>query len=139
MVDDVFFPRYAPDMLNDNISLDRETVEKMLQDLIESESLLIREAVAVDGKIKAIRARMEILKEKLAAPIKGANGKTPRLRKGEGVTAILKVLNPVDGSGLSQAQISEKTGISGSTVFRLLNKYSDKFVLGVDNLWRKKV
>jgi DNA invertase Pin-like site-specific DNA recombinase len=125
-------------MLNDNISLDRETVEKMLQDLTESESLLIRESQAVDTRIKAIRQRMEILKAKLAAPVKGANGKTPRLRKGEGVAAILNILNGVDGLGMSQAQIAEKTGISGSSVYRVLTKYTDKFVIGADNLWRKK-
>ena len=126
-------------MLNDNISLDRETVERMLEDLEESENLLIREAQTLEARIRSIRARMEILKAKLSAPVKGPNGKTPRLRKGEGVTAILKVLNPIDGAGISQAQISEKTGIAGSTVFRLLNKNPDKFNLGVDNLWRKKV
>jgi transcriptional regulator with XRE-family HTH domain len=139
LVDGMFFTRYYAGMINENISLDRETVEKMLQDLTESESLLMREAQTLEARIKSIRERMEILKAKLAATVKGVNGKKPRLRKGEGVAAILKILNGVDGIGLSQAQISEKTGISGSTVFRLLNKNPEKFNLGVDNLWRKKV
>lgn len=126
-------------MLNDNISLERQTVEDMLKDLEESENLLIREAQSVDSKIKSIRARMEVLKAKLAAPVKGANGKSPRLRKGEGVAAILKILNGLEGLGMSQAQIAEKTGISGSSVYRVLTKYTDKFQIGPDNLWRRKV
>lgn len=126
-------------MLNDNISIDRQMVEDMLKDLSESESLLVRESQSLELRIKAIRERMEALKAKLSAPIKGANGKGPRLRKGEGVDKILKVLNDLNGLGHSQAQIAEKTGISGSSVYRVLTKYPDKFQIGPDNLWRRKV
>jgi DNA-binding IclR family transcriptional regulator len=54
------------------------------------------------------------------------------------VNGILKVLTGENGGGLSQAQIAEKSGISGASVYRTLTKNSDKFVRGNDDLWRLK-
>jgi len=125
-------------MTNDSICIDRQTLEDTICDLSASKELLEREAQTIATRVTAIGQRIQSLQEKLDQSARGSNGKS-RLRKGQGVEAILKVLNPEGGLGLSQAQISEKTGIPGATVYRTLNKNKDKFVMLVDNLWRKKV
>lgn len=89
-------------------------------------------------RITALGERIQSLQVKLEQSERAASGKGFRLRKGEGIGAILKVVSGPDGLGLSQVQIAEKTGISASTVYRLLTKNPDRFVLGQDNLWRKK-
>jgi hypothetical protein len=126
-------------MQSQTIEIDREFVEQTLADLIDSKDLLCRERDNIVRRIDALTQRIQSLESKLSqAGRGGANGKKPRLRKGEGIAAILNALNGPDGLGMSQAQISERTGIAGSTVFRLLNKNADKVALGVDMLWRKK-
>src|SRR5882672_5118653 len=101
-----------------SISIDRQTLEDTISDLLASKELLIRERDNINNRISAISGRIQSLQAKLEQSSRNGAGKKQRLRKGEGMAAILKVLNPQDGLGLSQAQIAEKTGISGSTVFR---------------------
>jgi len=125
-------------MSNDPITIDRQILEDTIRDLCESESLLTRESQSIDCRIKAIRERVKTLQDKIQQANHGSGSGNRRLRKGEGIAAILKVLNPQDGLGLSQAQIAEKTGITGSTVFRLLKSNPDKVIMLVDNLWRRK-
>ena len=125
-------------MLADTITIDRQTLEDTICDLSASKELLTRERDSIDNRIKALGERIVALQAKLDQAGRNSSGKGARLRKGEGIVAILKVLNGPDGLGMSQAQIAEKTGIPGSTVFRILKKNEDKFVAGPDNLWRKK-
>ncbi|MGA9777390.1 MAG: hypothetical protein WBS33_03875 [Verrucomicrobiia bacterium] len=125
-------------MLNTNIVIDRQTLEDTISDLSESKELLSRERDSIDKRITALNDRITSLKLKLEQSARASNGKSPRLRKGEGVNGILKVLTGENGIGLSQAQIAEKTGISGASVYRTLTKNPDKFVRGTDDLWRLK-
>ena len=128
-------------MLTETIAIDRQTLEDTICDLTASKELLTRERDSIDNRIRALGERIVALQAKLDQAGRHSSGKAPRLRKGEGVAAILKVLNGPEGIGMSQAQISEKTEIPASTVFRMLKnrKNEDKFVLGPDNLWRKKM
>src|SRR5947209_7242112 len=107
-------------MSNESISIDRQILEDTIRDLSESESLLTREAQSIEARIKAIRDRVRTLQDKINQASKGAGSGNRRLRKGEGMAAILAVLNGPEGLGMSQAQIAEKTAIPGSTIFRLL-------------------
>jgi septal ring factor EnvC (AmiA/AmiB activator) len=125
-------------MLNTNITIDRQTLEDTIGDLSESQSLLSRERDGINARIAALEERIKSLRSKLEQSARTSNGKSPRLRKGEGVNGILKVLTGENGVGLSQAQIVEKTGISGASVYRTLTKNPDKFVRGSDDLWRLK-
>jgi DNA-directed RNA polymerase specialized sigma subunit len=124
-------------MQNEQILIDRAEVEQTILDLQHSKAVLERESLALIERIKATANRIEALQQKLCQPAR-ANGKTPRLRKGEGIANILKVLNGWDGLGMSQVQIAEKTGISPSTVSRILSKNTDKVAEGVDHLFRLK-
>jgi hypothetical protein len=125
-------------MLNEIITIDRQTLEDTICDLSKSREVLSRERDDMNTRIAALEIRIQSLRSKLEQSTKSSNGKSPRLRKGEGVNAILKVLNGESGIGLSQAQIVEKTGISGASVYRTLTKNPDKFVRGNDDLWRMK-
>jgi len=127
-------------MQTDTIAIDRQTLEDTICDLASSKDLLSRERDNMDARIKALGERIAGLQAKLEQAGRNSPGKGTRLRKGEGLSAILKMLNGPEGIGMSQAQIAEKTGIPGSTVFRILKKQknADKFILGLDNLWRKK-
>jgi septal ring factor EnvC (AmiA/AmiB activator) len=125
-------------MLNTNITIDRQTLEDTIGDLSESQSLLARERDGINARIAALDERIKSLRAKLEQAARTSNGKSARLRKGEGVNGILKVLTGENGVGLSQAQIVEKTGISGASVYRTLTKNPDKFVRGNDDLWRLK-
>lgn len=138
LVDAIWLGDNLSIMAIDSISIDRQILEDTINDLCESEKLLIREAQAITTRIQAIQERVKTLQEKLSQANRSAGSGNRRLRKGEGIASILRVLNGPDGLGLSQAQISEKTGITGSTVFRILNNNSDKVVVGQDRLWRKK-
>jgi Fic family protein len=125
-------------MLNENITIDRQTLEDTIGDLSESQCLLARERDGINARIAALDERIKSLRAKLEQATRTSNGKSARLRKGEGVNGILKVLTGENGGGLSQAQIAEKSGISGASVYRTLTKNSDKFVRGNDDLWRLK-
>jgi DNA-directed RNA polymerase specialized sigma subunit len=124
-------------MQNEFIQIDRAEVEQTILDLQQSKAVLERESAALIDRIKATANRIEALQQKLCQPAR-ANGKKPRLHKGEGIAAILKVLNGPDGLGMSQVQIAEKTNISPSTVSRILSKNTDKVTEGADHMFRKK-
>jgi len=124
-------------MLNDSISIDRQTVEDTINDLSDSKELLARQRESMEKRIVALEDRIKSLKSKLEQPVR-PNGKAVRLRKGQGVNVVQKVLSSENGVGLSQAQIAEKTGVSGASVYRVLTKNQDKFTRGSDDLWRLK-
>jgi DNA-directed RNA polymerase specialized sigma subunit len=124
-------------MQNEQILIEREEVEQTIVDLQHSKTVLERETVALTERIKAITSRIESLQQKLLQSPR-VNGHKKRLHKGEGIAAILKVLNGPDGLGMSQVQIAEKTGISPSTVSRILSKNLDKVTEGVDHMFRRK-
>jgi len=125
-------------MQTEQVFLNRDELQQAIQDLGALRSRLYAEAKALEDRIKSLSNRIEILTLRLSAPAV-VKGDKPRLHKGEGIASILQALNGPDGLGMSQVQISEKTGISPSTVSRILAKNTDKVAEGVDHLFRRKM
>src|SRR5207253_7325118 len=92
-----------------------------------------------DRKVRIEQLRSQMLNQPRESVATGIRTKA-RLRKGEGVIEIEKVLHNADGPGKTQAQIAQETGISPSSVLRILQRgEGKKFVKGQDDLWRKKL
>ena len=120
-------------------------MEDAICDLEASIVLLEKEQKTIEQNIAARKLRIEQLRSQIlnqpreSAP-SGIRTKA-RLRKGEGLVAIENVLHNADGPGKTQAQIAQETGISPSSVLRILQRSEGegkKFVKGQDDLWRKK-
>ena len=119
------------------IEVDRGLAEQTLQGLLLARQQLEKEREAINLQIEELAGQISEWQQKLGHNTNGkaGNAKTRR-KKGQNLKDIVALFESLpQDSGLTMADIAERTEIPWSSCRNVMNKYREQFREDSDSLW----
>lgn len=131
----------------DTIEVELSRAKTMIPCMEARIKCLTEDRDAIDEELKNLKALLSDITSALSNRVMSAaeladGGDRKRLPKGAGDTLIYNLLDSNPFESLTMAEISKKTGVNHSTVFRTLNdpkKNNGRFESDKDKKWKLKI